>query len=149
MRKILSVLLFIVAGAVASEAAAQTGPLQYYALTPCRIADTRNATGTNGGPALQGGVRRDFAVRGRCGVPTTARAVSLNLTVTGASTNSHITIWPSGTAMPNVSTINFGPNDPAVANGAIVGLSTATLDLSAFNAAGTVHLIIDVTGYFQ
>jgi hypothetical protein len=48
-----------------------------------------------------------------------------------------------------VSTINFTSSDPALANGAIVGVSTATTDLSVYNNFGSVHVILDVTGYFQ
>ncbi len=36
-----------------------------------------------------------------------------------------------------------------VANGAIVGFGASPNDLSVFNASGKVHVIIDVTGYFQ
>lgn len=132
--------------AVAAEA--QTA-LSYFPLTPCRAVDTRRATGVNGGPALGSGGQRNFSIRGTCGVPTTAKAVSLNLTVTQASTSSWLAIWPSGQTRPNVSTINFDSGDPALANGAIVGLSTAAQDLSVYNVSGTVHVLIDVTGYFQ
>jgi hypothetical protein len=45
--------------------------------------------------------------------------------------------------------INFEPSDPALANGIIVGLSTAAQDLSVYNNFGSVHVIVDVTGYFQ
>ena len=52
-------------------------------------------------------------------------------------------------ARPIVSMINFEPSDPALANGIIVGLSTNAQDLSVYNSSGAVHVIIDVTGYFQ
>jgi len=132
----------------ANEAAAQTGPFQFYGVTPCRVVDTRNANGVNGGPGLTTETR-NFAIRGNCGVPSTARAVSMNVTVTGASQNSWLTIWPSGQAQPFVSTINFNQTDTALANGAIVPLSTNAQDLAVRNAQGGVHVIIDVTGYYQ
>ncbi len=124
--------------------------LSYYALTPCRVVDTRNAAGVDGGPALAT-TTRNFQIRGNCGVPATAKAISMNVTITGATTttSSWLTIWPSGGAEPVVSTINFTSADNAVANGAIVGLSTNTQDLSVQNATGSVNVIIDVTGYFQ
>ena len=138
----------VIAVCFAASAHAQSGPLQFYPLTPCRAVDTRNPNGTNGGPILTT-ARRDFQVRGNCGVPVTAKAVTLNLTVTNATTGSWLTIWPSGQAQPFVSNINFDAATPALANGAIIGLSSDTNDLSAANAVGSVHLIIDVTGYFQ
>jgi len=127
---------------------AQTGPYQYYSITPCRVVDTRNAVSTNGGPSLTTSPR-SFQIRGNCGVPSTAKAVSLNITITNASTTSWLTLWPSGTSQPFVSTINFDQNSAALANGAIVGLSSNTTDLTVANAVGAVHVILDVTGYFQ
>lgn len=143
------VLLSIVVLMTAISASAQSGPFQFFAVPPCRVVDTRNPVSTNGGPIVGNGGQRDFAIRGNCGVPSTAKAVSLNVTVTGATTASFLSLWPSGATRPVVSTINFTQNDPALANGAIVGLSTNTNDLSVFNSGGNVHVILDVTGYFQ
>ena len=143
-------ILFTITGLLgAVSAAAQTGPYQFFAVAPCRVVDTRNPVSTNGGPIFSAGTQRNFAIRGNCGVPTTAKAVSLNVTVTSATAASFLTLWPSGSARPVVSTINFSQTDPALANGAIVGLSTSASDLSVFNSDGNVHVIIDVTGYFQ
>ena len=71
------------------------------------------------------------------------------MTITGVTQGSFLTVWPSGSARPVVSAINFSATDPALANGAIVGLSTNTNDLSVYNNFGNVHVILDVTGYFQ
>jgi len=147
-RTILKIAFLMIAAAIPAQLLAQAGPYQYYSVTPCRIADTRNAAGTNGGPALTT-VARDFQIRGNCGVPVGAKAVSLNVTATNASSASWLTLWPSGTAKPFVSTINFDSSVGALANGAIVALSANTNDLSVANAAGGVHVILDVTGYFQ
>jgi len=131
-----------------TAAYAQTGPYQFYSLTPCRVVDTRNAPGTNGGPNLTN-VRRNFVIKGNCGVPSTAKAVSINLAVTGATAASWITIWPADQSIPNTAAINFSQNDWALSNGAIVGLAAGSPDLSIQNANGTVAVIVDVTGYFQ
>ncbi|SRR5258706_1786816 len=133
---------------LSATAHAQTGPYQFFSVTPCRIVDTRNPNSTNGGPMMTNATR-DFAIRGNCGVPTTARAVSLNVTIVSPSQASFLVLWPSGTAQPSVSSINFAPTDGSLANGVIVGLSTATQDLSVNNNFGTVHVILDVNGYFQ
>ena len=133
----------------ASTALAQSGPFQYYPLTPCRVVDTRGAVSTNGGPVFGTNSTRNFQMRGFCGVPTSAKAVSLNVTVTQATQPSYLTVWPSGLTQPVVSMLNFEATDPALANGIIVGVSTNTQDLSVYNNFGNVHVIIDVTGYFQ
>ncbi len=130
---------------VAQSAHAQ---YSYFALNPCRVVDTRNPNSTDGGPILATG-QRNFTVRGVCGVPTSAKAVSVNVTITGATSAGWLALWPSGQAQPNASTINFTAADPALANGAIIALSANTQDLSVYNAAGPVHFILDVTGYFQ
>ena len=130
-------------------AAAAHAQYSYFALTPCRVVDTRNPNSVNGGPSLAPNATRSFQIRGNCGVPTTAKAVTMNVTMTNASAPSFLTIWPSGQAKPFVSTINFDPTEPALANGAIVGVSTNAQDLSVYNAAGNVNLILDITGYFQ
>ena len=142
-------LLTVLTAVLAIPAFAQSGPFQYFPLSPCRAVDTRGATSTNGGPALNTNTTRNFTIRGLCGVPTTAKAVSLNVTVTQATQSSWLAVWPSGQTRPIVSMINFEPSDPALANGIIVGLSTSAQDLSVYNSSGAVHVIIDVTGYFQ
>jgi len=137
----------LVLTAVAPSAQAQ---YSYYALNPCRVVDTRNANGTNGGPVVASGTQRNFAVRGVCGVPMTAKAISLNLAITGMNAQGYVTLWPSGQSQPVVSSINFSGTEAALANGAIVGLSTNAQDLSAYDGSNSaVHIIIDVTGYFQ
>src|SRR5687768_11023016 len=147
MRRLILSIAFLTLSAVAYEAGAQNGPYQYFPLSPCRAVDTRGANGLNNGPILGHGETRNVSMRGHCGVRTTAKAVSLNVTITAASQGSWLAIWPSGLVRPTVSMINFQPSDPALANGIIVGLSTNAQDLSVFNSNGVVHVLLDVTGY--
>ena len=139
--------------AVIASTASAAGPYQFYSVTPCRIVDTRNATGLTGGPALTGQGTRSFPVTGSCGVPVTAQAAVLNVVVVGPTGGGHLRIWPFNATMPLVSTINFDPLEPAIANGAIVPLgSDPSLQISTFlgsSTGNTAHLVIDVTGYFQ
>jgi hypothetical protein len=148
---------FAVAAAIlAVSTASAAGPFQFYSVTPCRIADTRNpsnAQGT-GGPALAAGAIRNFPVVGVCGVPTDAKAAALNVTVVSPTLEGFIKIWPYNTAMPPVSTINFAAGEPAIANGAIVPLTVnPTFQISVVYGTavpgGSTHLILDVTGYFK
>ena len=133
---------------LARPAQAQTG-LQYFAVTPCRAVDTRSGSGG----IIQASVFRGFTMKGVCGVPATAKAVSLNLTIVGPTADGFFSIWPFGGAFPVVSTINFVAGEPAIANGAIVPLAAGTPDLNAgYGIAGgsaTAHALMDVTGYFQ
>ena len=55
--------------------------LAFYPVTPCRVADTREASGPLGGPFLTGGANRDFPIlASSCNLPAQARAYSLNFT---------------------------------------------------------------------
>jgi len=140
--------------ALGSQALAQAGPYQYYAVTPCRVLDTRDPNPSlNQGGVLNTGGGRNFTVKTRCGVPAGATAATINVTITGPNQAGYLTLWPSGGAQPTVSTINFNAGEPALANGAIVPLAAAPPDLSIFYGVGvfgtwSVHVILDVTGYF-
>src|SRR5512140_1609317 len=85
LRRILGLGAFSVAVLSAGFAEAQSGPYQYYAVTPCRAYDTRPglpSAGGEGGGIMHTATPRNFRMRGFCGVPSTAAAVSVNLTVT-------------------------------------------------------------------
>lgn len=126
-------------------------PSAFYTLSPCRIVDTRDAVGALGGPALQGSAERTFALAGpTCAIPTTATALSINVTVTGPTAPGDLRIFPGGVDAPLVSTINFSPGQTR-ANDAIIQIGGGTTgSITVRNdAAGTLHLILDVNGYFQ
>jgi hypothetical protein len=120
---------------------------RFVPVAPCRIADTRNATGTFGGPVLGGGATRTFPiVQSACGIPSTATAYSLNFTVVPSGALGYLTAWPSGQIQPLVSTLN-SPEGKIVANAAIVPAgSSGGIDAYATNAT---HLVIDINGYFD
>jgi hypothetical protein len=141
-------------GLLAAQAAEAAGPYQFFSVPPCRIADTRGPVGPNGGPLLASGSPRNFQVTGLCNVPSTAKAAVLNVTLVQPSMDGFLLIWPYNTTMPVVSTINAAAGEPAIANGAIVPLTTdPNLNISiVYGTAvpgGTANVVLDVTGYFQ
>ena len=74
--------------------------LQFVPITPCRVADTRNAPGTFGQPAVAALAERSFPVpQSSCGIPATAAAYSLNVTVVPRGPLGYLTIWPTGFAV--------------------------------------------------
>jgi hypothetical protein len=131
---------------------ASTGPVGYYSLPPCRIADTRNANGTFGGPALAGGgAQRVFPIAGQCGVPADAKAAALNLTVVGPTAGGDLRVFPTGIGTLDVRTIQFKTGDVR-ANNAVLSLSgnpAGSLTVQTDIAGGTTNLVIDVSGYFK
>jgi hypothetical protein len=144
--------LAIFAAIVLSAAPAfADGPFRFFPITPCRMVDTR----TTNGPAFTANQTRNFTIQGVCGIPVNAKAVVLNATIIGPSTDGYITLFPSNVAKPLAANLVYKAGEPALANGAIVALSTsATNDLSVFvflSAAvpgAQAHLALDTTGYF-
>src|SRR5215471_17816884 len=101
------------------------GPYQFYSITPCRIVDTRGANGPTGGPILSSGTVRSFPITGYCSVPSTAQQVFVNITAVTPTQNGFIEIWPYNTTRPaTFSNLNVTANAAAIANGAMVTLTT-------------------------
>ena len=125
-------------------------PTDFYTVTPCRLADTRNAAGPTGGPALGASATRSFPVTGGvCGVPPTAKAISVNLTAVGAAAPGFLVLFPGDAfGPPLASTINFTAGVTR-ANNAVVPLDgSGTINVKNGSAAA-VHFVLDVNGYFQ
>jgi hypothetical protein len=126
--------------------------LDYYTVTPCRLIDTRLPAGPDppfGGPALSPAQIRVFDVAGHCGISPSARAISINVTVTQGGAAGFVRLYPANETLPLVSTINYSAGATR-GNNAIVGLSpTGQLAVVSQQGTGTVHLILDVNGYFE
>jgi DNA-binding beta-propeller fold protein YncE len=125
--------------------------LQFYPLTPCRVADTRSSNEPPGlgAPSLQGGVARSFPLLNAttCFPPgVTPAAYSLNFTaIPHNQPLGYLTVWPTGEGQPTVSTIN-DRNGVNTANAAIVPAGTSGA-VSVYPSANT-DLLIDINGYF-
>jgi hypothetical protein len=117
----------------------------FYTVTPCRSVDTRVPSP---GDPLAAGVPRTVTIAGTCGVPATAVAVSLNLTVTGATGNGNVRLYPAGTTPPTTSTINFSAGLTR-ANNAISQLGPEGDLALLLSSAPSAHVIVDVNGYFE
>ena len=125
-----------------------TGGRMFVPVPPCRLVDTREASlDAFGTPALAGGAIRAFAVpqRAACGIPANASAYSLNVTVVPLGPLGYLTIFPTGSVQPLVSTLN-SLDARVKANAAIVpaGVNGA---VSVFVTNAT-ELILDINGYF-
>ena len=125
----------------------QTGAgIQLTPVTPCRVVDTRQPNGTFGGPPIQGGDSRSFPLpQGSCGIPSSATAYSLNVTVVPHTTLGYLTIWPTGEAQPEVSLMN-SPDGRVKANAAIVPAGSQGA-VSVF-VTDTSDVILDINDYF-
>jgi len=132
--------------------AAAVAPLPIYVPAgPSRLMDTRadGPTVDGLGPkgALVGPGSVTLQIGGRAGYPAVGlNAVQLNVTVTAPSGASHLRIWPTGTAMPTASNLNFVAGQ-TVAN-SVVSRTSADGRVSIYLDSGTSHVIVDVLGYY-
>jgi hypothetical protein len=125
---------------------------RYYVLAPCRLFDTRNASGPDAAsPVFSANETRMFDVTGRCGVPDTALSLTVNVTVTGPGAPGELRLFPGNgiSPYPPASSIFYAAGRTRANNG-IIRLSTdGTATLKVQNvSAGTVHFILDVSGYY-
>lgn len=135
------------ANPVAPAVVGETGA-SYHAIIPSRLLDTRDATGVPAAAPLGGGATLDLQVTGRGGVPGAGvAAVILNVTVTGPTAGSFLTVFPTGAARPDASNLNFTPG-LTVANLTVTKVGAAG-KVSIFNASGSTHVIADVAGWFE
>ena len=118
-------------------------------VVPCRVMDTRLPPGSYGGPALAAGSERAVTIAGTCGIPSTARSISANVTVTGATAAGYLAAVAGGSGPTSTSTINF-PAGKTRANNATIALGPGgTLLLRAGMPSGSVNVILDVSGYYE
>jgi len=98
------------------------------------------------GPIGTGGVL-NLTVAGRGGVPASGvDAVAVNVTATGSTAESYLTVWPAGTGRPTASNLNFtvGQTTPNM----VIAKVGTNGQISIFNNAGNVDVIVDVLGWF-
>ena len=114
-------------------------------MTPCRVVDTRSITPP---PIPAGGTRILNVLGGSCGIPATAKAIALNVTIVAPATAGFLTLFPGDQAVPESSTINFSAGQ-VKANNTTMPLG-ADGTIGVFNSsAGPAQVILDVVGYFQ
>lgn len=128
----------------------KSSPAKFTPSDPFRFTDTREKvrTDVNGGTAgapLGGGQVMVIQMGGQRGIPVNARAVSVNIAVTGADKAGFVTAFPCG-GRPNTANVNY-TTATAISNGAQLPLS---LDgkLCVF-IYSTAHVIIDVNGWWS
>lgn len=109
------------------------------ALAPQRVLDTRSTAAVGPG----GKVTLNLSSR----VPSSATAVTLNLTGVGATMSTYVQAWPTGAPRPTTSNLNLATANPT-SNLVTVQLGTnRSVDL--YNNSGRVHLLADLAGYYS
>ncbi len=125
---------------------ALAAPASYNTVLPCRVFDSRRPAD---GPALSPGVARTINVAGVCGVPASATSVTMNVAVTQPTATGFVRVFASGPPPSPYFTVNYSAGQTR-GNNAIVQLSPGgQVDaLASMPTLATVHVILDVFGYF-
>ena len=123
---------------------------QFYAVAPCRVLDTRDAAGVTSGQPIGGGTTQIVGSAGTCGIPSTARALAANVTVTQPAAEGYLVLHPADEAKPTASTVHFAAGRTRASN-THLKLSTDGLGQVAIanESLGSTHVILDVSGYYQ
>ena len=130
--------IFDVAGWYSDGSTSVSGGL-YAPLTPVRILDTRNGLG-NVANKVGAGQSISVQVTGVGGVPSSGvGAVVLNVTVTDPDAGSYLTAYPTGSAVPNASNLNFGTGQ-TVPNLVVAKVGTGG-KVNVYNAVGSTDVI--------
>ncbi len=119
----------------------------YHSVPPCRVLDTRLTS-----QPLISGVPRAVQVAGQCGIPSTAKAVAVNVTVVGSTAAGSLTLYPADEGVPLTSALSFGTGQVRSNNALVKLASDATRALGAvanLPSAAQVHLVVDVSGYSE
>ncbi|MFF8269203.1 PKD domain-containing protein [Streptomyces sp. NPDC016562] len=122
-------------------------PAGYVALDPFRVLDTR----TTNSP-VQGGSATPVTLpvaHYSWGPSHTAGASAavVNVTVTGATEETHLSVWPSGQPRPVTSNVNIKAGGTA-SNTVTVPIGADGKLLAQLNA-GRAHIIVDFVGYYR
>lgn len=122
----------------------------FESLVPGRLWDSRSPGATVDGVGLPGvPVAADSFVRvpvaGRAGVPVDAGAVSLNVTIVGASGPGFATVWPCGATRPDASNLNYVEGQ-TVPNSVLTQVGSDG-EVCVYSSA-EAGLLVDVNGAF-
>jgi uncharacterized repeat protein (TIGR01451 family) len=130
---------------------AETPPgLCFYTLTPCRALDTR----LTGVPLTQSNPQQVYQLSGVCGVPASAVAVAVNVTLVEATTDLSVQGYPGDLAPPGTNTVSVTQGG-TIAGFAVLRLATSGAGTLGFlmtiappEDEGQTDLLLDVSGYF-
>ncbi len=111
--------------------------------SPVRVLDTRGTLGGASSQPLKPGM--PFTLDLSKVLPASATAVVLNVTATQPVGNGFLTVFPTGSTLPNVSNLNY-TRGQTVANQVVAQVVNRKVTLQASGSA--VHAIVDVSGWF-
>ena len=119
----------------------------FVAAGPTRLLDTRHGIGTHGVVAKVGHNPLRLDVSQISGNPSVLpTAVVLNVTVTGSTVGSYLTVYPWDAGLPSTSNLNFTAGETVANQVTVPVASDGTVDFS--DGAGSTDVIADLAGYY-
>jgi hypothetical protein len=121
------------------------GATRYYAITPCRLIDTRDPAAP-----FRGGESRNLPIAGLCGIPADAQVVAVNITAVDPTDSGNLRLYPGG-RWSVTSALNFTAGRTR-ANTALVRLGQGAMGVQCDmlpRSTGQTHLVIDAYGYLR
>ncbi|MCP2338880.1 V8-like Glu-specific endopeptidase [Actinomadura rupiterrae] len=129
------------------DAGANTGQ-EYHAVNPAYLVDTRFGIGSAVAP-LQPGATVTVPITGQNDVPSNAvGAVALNILAGGKAAGGYLSVYPSDTADPSISSLNYEP-DELNTNFAIPKLSASGTLKITNHGTFSVDVSVTLRGYFS
>lgn len=136
-----------------------TDALTFVGIIPCRIIETRAGQGFSGQagpPALVANADRTFQITGtvpgvpiQCGIPSNARAISVNFTATAFSGAGDIRVFPAGSPLPNASILNYALENIANATSVPLGpVGGGQYGITVRADVSPTDFLADVNGYY-
>ena len=132
-------------GRVAEAAPVQAGACSFLPVSPSRLAETRASEGPFGFTRIDSHTIR-VQVTGRNAVPSNAAAVVLNVTAANAVAAGYVTVYPSGTTLPEASNLNIDRAGQIVAN-LVTVLLGADGSVDIYSSQPN-DIVVDVSGAY-
>jgi hypothetical protein len=148
-----AITLLLGGSVLTASAVSSPGASQFVPIAPCRLLDTRpkpdnvgsRATPITAGDTFNAAV---WGTNGNCTIPSTATAVSMNVTVIGPTAASFLTVFPTDKPKPLAANLTWVANQAPTPN-AVTSALASTGSVSFFNLAGTVNVAADIVGYYE
>src|ERR1019366_6869215 len=120
-----------------------TAPLPFVPVTPCRQYSTLLTTKLVDNPP------RTVTLSGPpCGIPATAKAVAVNITIFNIAAGSNGVFKVDIASPPTVAWINYPPTETQRGNAGVLSTASAAIVVQINQGGGTVDFVVDVFGWY-
>ena len=86
---------------------------------------------------------------GLCGIPSTAKAVAINLAVVLPTDTGDLRLFPASLSAPMASSINFKSGMVRANNGVVAMGSSGQITVQCDMLSGATNFFVDVFGYYE